>query len=91
MPAPGGVEHNHSVPWLWALLWAPLYFAYKRIWLHALASLTLGVFISSLTSIPYTLFAGNILYAFFAGTIVVRHHEVLGWRKAGSGEASGES
>ncbi|MDA7983153.1 MAG: hypothetical protein MPK06_03325 [Alphaproteobacteria bacterium] len=62
-------EKNHPAPWLWTLLWAPLYFAYKGIWLHAIINL-----------IIYT-FGGSIIYAFFAGKIIRSHFQKKGFRE----------
>ncbi|MGR4000648.1 MAG: hypothetical protein OD811_02495 [Alphaproteobacteria bacterium] len=89
----GGTEHNFSVPWLWVLLLAPLYFAYKRVWLHALISLVLNALIGlALGWVTFGL--ANIPYAFFAGKIIRKHYGKQGWSessKASGGQGESET
>lgn len=59
-----------SLPWLWALLFGPLYFAYKRCYGHAIIS-----FVLATVSFGFTL----IIYAFFAGHIVRNNYRSRGW------------
>ena len=77
-----GETKSHSVPWLWTLLWAPIYFAVKGVWLHAIISLILASFSFALT---------NIIYAFFAARILRKHYTDKGWEEVKEGAKSDAS
>ena len=66
------IEIASSLAWLWTLLWAPLYFAFKGIWSHAVVSLVLGI---------CTIRLSSIVYAFFANSIVRNNYSKKGWIK----------
>ena len=70
-------QNNHQedvhLAWLWALLFGPLYFAYKRCFGHAIIAFTLAVMSFGLTF---------IIYAFFANKIVCNNYLSRGWLKA---------
>lgn len=66
-PANGYVEEAHS-PWLWALLVAPIYFALRGAWAHAI----IGLFTWPLCGLVYT---------FLAHGIVRTHYLRRGWEE----------
>ena len=74
-----GETKSHPVPWLWTLLWAPFYFAYKGIWLHAFISLILFSVSFGLT---------NIIYAFFAARILRKHFTSKGFQEVEAGASA---
>ena len=71
-PSNDYVETASSFAWLWTILWAPLYFAFKGIWSHAVVSLVLGI---------CTFGVSSIVYAFFANSIVGNNYSKKGWIK----------
>jgi hypothetical protein len=68
-PSNGYVEES-STPWLWALLFGPIYFAIKGAWAHVLISLVL-VFLTYGVSI--------FIYPFFAKSIIRSQYLRRGW------------
>lgn len=52
------------------LLFAPIYFAVKGVWTHAVASLILAILTSGVS---------NIVYCFFAPSIMQNHYLRKGW------------
>jgi len=68
-------QEDIGTAWLWALLFGPIYFAYKRCYGHALISLILAVMSMGLSS---------IIYAFFARKIVCNNYRSRGWIEAGN-------
>jgi hypothetical protein len=65
-----GYEEDVGSPWLWCLLFGPIYFAAKGVLTHALASLVLAVISHGISW---------ILYPFFARRIVEKHYLRNGW------------
>lgn len=59
-----------SFTWLWALLWAPLYFAVKGMWGWAIISFAFAV---------VTLTMSNIVFAFAVYPIVKKKYNHAGW------------
>ncbi|MBK6895419.1 MAG: DUF2628 domain-containing protein [Alphaproteobacteria bacterium] len=57
---------------LWCLLFGPIYFLYKRAWLHAIISLLL-LFPTGGVS--------WLIYPFFARRIVVKQYKKKGWQE----------
>jgi hypothetical protein len=85
-PATGHAEKvTTAVSWLWALLWAPLYYAFKGIWIHAILSFVVywviagGLALFTLGAAPLLI---GLLYAFFNKTIVRNHFLAKGWTPA---------
>ena len=80
-PAPApvrqpGVERN-SVPFLWCLLFGPIYFAAKGVWLHAVIALIAALATSGLSW---------LIYPFFAKGIVCRAYARRGWQPVGTAQ-----
>jgi hypothetical protein len=50
-----------SLPFLWTLLFGPLYFAVRGVWTHAIASLVLAVLTFGLSWLLYPFFASQIM------------------------------
>ena len=59
-----------SIPWLWVLLFGPIYFIVKGIWVHAIASILLAL-------VTYGL--SYLVYPFFAAKIVRKYYLRKGW------------
>ena len=68
-PSNGYIE-TVSCPWLWALLFGPIYFAVKGVWTHFVAGIMLGMF---------TFGVSWFFYPFFAGGIIRNHYLSKGW------------
>lgn len=66
-------QEDVGIAWLWALLFGPIYFAYKRCYGHALISLVLASISMGLSS---------VIYAFFAHNIVRNNYLTKGWIEA---------
>ncbi len=64
------VEINH--PATAVLLFGPVYFFYRRIWIH-------GVICLALMGITWGI--SNIFYAYFATDIIKKHFDNLGWKR----------
>ena len=64
--------------WLWAFLWAPVYYAIKGIWLHAAASLVLGWGLGVVAFWPAALVVG-LVYAVKNTEIVRKYYNDRGW------------
>ena len=65
-----GYEENVGQAWLWCLLFGPIYFAAKNIWLHAATSLLLAIGTGGISL---------FIYPFFANAIVRKHYLRNGW------------
>ena len=57
--------------WLWCFLFGPIYFIYKGIWSHALLCLIMAII---------TMGFSQLIYPFFAYTVVNSHYRRRGWR-----------
>lgn len=68
-PANNYVEEL-TAPWLWTLLFGPLYFASRGVWSHALISLVLALLTAGVSW---------LIYPFFASVLVQRHYLRSGW------------
>lgn len=66
-----GYEETVSRPFLWALLFGPIYFAVKGVWLHAVIALVLA----------FTIFVSWLIYPFFARTVIRTHYLRQGWQE----------
>ncbi len=73
-------EATTAISWLWALLWAPLYYAVKGVWTHAVVSFFLGWVLGGFTLGVATIVIG-IIYAVMNKSIVRRHYLQKGWRE----------
>ena len=71
-PSNGYVETASSIAWLWVSLWAPIYFAVKGIWTHAILSLVLGI---------VTFGISNLVYVFLANSIIRKSYLKKGWQE----------
>lgn len=67
-----GYAEDSSLPFLWCLLFGPLYFLAKGIWLHAVASLVLALCTAGMSW---------LIYPFAAGSIVRSHYGRRGWTR----------
>jgi hypothetical protein len=67
-----GYVETFTAPWLWTLLFGPLYFIYKGIWTHAVAALILVLVTAGIS---------HLFYPFFARAALEAHYERNGWRK----------
>ena len=70
-PVNGYIEEA-TAPWLWTLLFGPIYFAVKGIWTHFAAGILLGL-------VTYGI--SWLIYPFFANGIVKTHYFRKGWRE----------
>ncbi len=70
-PKNGRIEAVKAA-FLWCLLFGPLYFLYKRVWLHAIISLILIYPTDGLSW---------LIYPFFAHRIVVKQYLKSGWQE----------
>ena len=68
-PANGYTE-AFSVPWLWTLLFGPIYFAVKRVSPHVFASIFLALL---------TVGVSWLIYPFFAQRVMRRVYLRKGW------------
>jgi hypothetical protein len=59
-----------SIPWLWTLLFGPIYFAIKGIWTHFIAGILLGILTCGISW---------LFYPFFAKGIIRKHYLRKGW------------
>jgi hypothetical protein len=78
-PAPvrqAEVERN-SVPFLWCLLFGPIYFAAKGVWLHAVIALLAAL---------ATMGLSWLIYPFFAKGIVYKAYARRGWQQVGTAQ-----
>ncbi|WP_130472910.1 DUF2628 domain-containing protein [Candidatus Magnetaquicoccus inordinatus] len=76
-----GYEETRSVPWLWALLFGPLYFMAIGRWSSAFFWIIVAVIMGFLLG-PLAMPGWIILdlwYAIFAGSIVRRSYLSRGW------------
>jgi peptidoglycan biosynthesis protein MviN/MurJ (putative lipid II flippase) len=65
-----GYIEEASCPWLWVLLFGPLYFALKGIWSHVFISIVVAVLTSGFST---------LVYPFFANSIIEKHYASNGW------------
>lgn len=68
-PANGYVEQVRH-PGLWTLLFGPVYFLVRGVWVHAILALLL---------IGPTVFLSWLIYPFFARSILRTHYLRRGW------------
>lgn len=61
-----------NAPWLWTLLFGPLYFAAHGVWSHVLISFVCAIVTVGLSWLVYPLFAGGF---------VRRSYLARGWRE----------
>src|SRR6266478_708588 len=66
-----------SLPFLWTLLFGPLYFAVKGVWTHAIVSAIVGICTFGLSW---------LIYPFFASKIMRTHYLRKGWIEIGENE-----
>jgi peptidoglycan biosynthesis protein MviN/MurJ (putative lipid II flippase) len=59
-----------SCPWLWTLLFGPLYFALKGVWSHVFISIVVAALTSGFSTIIYPLFSNKI---------IEKHYMDSGW------------
>jgi hypothetical protein len=76
-PANGYIESS-SIPFLWCLLFGPLYFAAKGIWRHVFIGMLLGF---------CTFGISWLLYPFLARGIVHKAYAQRGWQLVGGATA----
>ncbi len=78
-PQNGYVETaTTGISWLWAFLWAPIYYAVKGIWTHAIVSFLLAWVLGGVTFGLAALIIG-IVYACMNKSIVRSHYLKRGW------------
>lgn len=75
-------EGTTGISWLWAFLWAPLYYAVKGIWPHAIFSFLLAWVLGPFTFGIAALIVG-IVYAFINKSVVRSHYLKKGWHEVG--------
>lgn len=81
-PSNGYVETGTTwISGLWVFLFAPLYYAAKGIWTHALVSLVLGL-IGMVWTFGILTFLTALVYAFLNGGLVRAHYLRRGWVEA---------
>ena len=77
----GNIEESNDCFW-WSLLAGPIYFAYKRVWLHVFLS-----FVIVLAGIAFLGLIGLISsllgYAYFAEKIIRDSYLKKGWEEIG--------
>ena len=61
---------NIQLSWLYILLFGPLYFLYKRIWLHAFLCGVLSIFF-----LPFS----TMVYAYFSKTVLRKYYNDNDW------------
>ena len=59
-PANGYIERV-NLPFLWTLLFGPIYFAVRGVWTHAVVSFFLAMLTAGLSWLVYPFFAKGIL------------------------------
>lgn len=87
-PANGYVEQaTTGLSWLWALLWAPIYYAVKGVWTHAVLSFFLAWVLGGFTFGAAALVVG-IVYAVVNRGIVRADYLKRGWVEVAGPEGS---
>ncbi len=64
------VEEISDMAWLWCLLFAPIYFAIKGVWSHAIISVVLAIFTGGISW---------LIYPFLVKGIFRKHYLKSGW------------
>lgn len=60
-----GYRESIEGAWLWTLLFGCFYFAYRKVWSHALISAVLAVMTLGISWLVYPFFARNILTKYY--------------------------
>ena len=71
------VEIRH--PAAAVLVLGPIYFFYRKIWIHGLVSLALMI---------ATWGFSNVIYAYYATDIIIQHYRKMGWERLGITETN---
>lgn len=71
-----GYARRSDYHWLWSLVFGPLYFAWYRVWLHAILAGALAIL---------SLGASWLVYPFFARRILRRYYLRTGWEDISRG------
>ena len=64
------IYYASSVSWLWTVLFGPIFFAFKGMWIHFIILLPLSLFTFGLAS---------LIAAFFANQWVYNHYKSKGY------------
>ena len=59
---PNKIYYASSVSWLWTVLFGPIFFAFKGMWIHFIILLPLSLFTFGLASLIAAIFANQWVY-----------------------------
>ena len=80
-----GFMEQPSAPWLWTLIFGPIYFAFKGVWSHAIAMPIVYLILGTLTGWSEVSLIVNgvpsLVWVCFAHVIIRDHYLAKGWEQ----------